>query len=136
MQKPSTIQVVENIQLEAPKKKEPDVIPITMDLGGIQNLIIQEFMKIHGWMERDLHKLRTLAHENKELARQVQEEMLRLLKTQSVEEERSGIVEENLVLAEEFGKLDNVCMVGASAKGVKRTASDSWSFAGPLECLD
>lgn len=110
-QKPS-LQVIENIQLEATAtKKEPDAIPVTMDLGGIQNLIVQEFMKIHGWIERDLHKLKTLAYENRELSRQIQEETLRLLKARSIGDEPCKLVDEDLLLAEEFGKFDNAWLL-------------------------
>ena len=128
-QKPS-LQVIENMQLKEPARKEPEVIPITMDLGGIQNLIVQEFMRIHGWMERDLQRLRTLSSENKELARQIQEETLRLLKTQAVSDEPCKLMEEDLIVAEEFARLDDAWLLR-----VQKVSKELHATHGRLQAL-
>ena len=118
------------MQLEALTKKEPTAVPITMDLGGIQNLIVQEFMKVHGWIEQDLHKLKTLSNENKELYRQIQEEALRLLKTRSVGDEPCKFVEENLIVAEEFERFDNAWLLR-----VQKTSKELYLIHGRLQAL-
>ena len=87
-------------------------------------------MKVHGWIEQDLHKLKTLSNENKELYRQIQEETLRLLKTRSVGDEPCKFVEEDLIVAEEFERFDNAWLLR-----VQKTSKELYLIHGRLQAL-